>query len=157
MHDPCGEALVQRQIFGSNLCLLAQLQGWFEDFCQRHPLLVQWDTTQRYRFKLAMVEGFTNTVRHAHQYLPPDTKIEMEIAFRVTSQVAQLTFRIWDCGAPFDPSELEEPEPGTLQLGGYGWFLLRRLCDRVTYDRGDDDRNCLTIYNQVPMTFEHPA
>jgi hypothetical protein len=35
--------------------------------------------------------------------------------------------------------------------------LLRRLCDRVTYDRGDDDRNCLTIYNQVPLTFERQA
>ncbi|TAF52911.1 MAG: ATP-binding protein [Oscillatoriales cyanobacterium] len=154
MHDPWGEVRVQRQVFGSDLGLLVELQGWFENFCQQHPLLVQWDITQRYRFKLAMVEGFTNTVRHAHQHLPSETEIEAEIALWVTPQAARLTFRIWDCGAPFDPTQLEEPEPGTLQLGGYGWFLLRRLCDRVTYDRGEDDRNCLTISNPVPMTFE---
>lgn len=151
MHDSDRALSVQRQIFQSDLRFLAQLQRLFEEFCQQHPILVQWDTTQRYRFKLAMVEGFSNTVRHAHQYLPADTEIEIEIALQVTPQAAQLTFRMWDRGAPFDPTQLDEPEPGTLQLGGYGWFLLRRLCDRVTYDRGEDNRNCLTICNHVPI------
>jgi len=139
----------QQLIVNSDLRLLAKLQTWFEEFCEGHPLLIQWDDTQRYRFKLAMVEGFSNTVRHAHEHLPPETEIEIELAIEHTLHAPQLTFRIWDRGEPFDPSLLDEPEPGTLQLGGYGWYLLRRLSDRVTYDRCADNRNCLTIVKWV--------
>jgi serine/threonine-protein kinase RsbW len=53
--------------------------------------------------------------------------------------------RIWDYGKPFNPDVITEPEPGTLQVGGYGWFLLRRLADKVVYERDSDTRNCLLI------------
>jgi len=135
----------------SDLQCLAHLQTWFEDFCAHHALLVRWDDTQRYRFKLAMVEGFTNTVRHAHEHLPAETAIETELVLSVRDDRCELTFHLWDRGEPFDPTQLEEPQPGTLQLGGYGWFLLRRLCDRVTYRRCRDDRNCLTVCSRVPV------
>jgi serine/threonine-protein kinase RsbW len=56
----------------------------------------------------------------------------------------RLEMRIWDYGKPFNPDAIAEPSPGTLQVGGYGWFLLRRLADRVVYER-NADRNCLLI------------
>jgi serine/threonine-protein kinase RsbW len=56
-----------------------------------------------------------------------------------------MEIRIWDRGQPFNPDLLEEPEPGSLIEGGYGWFLLRRLSDRVIYERCFDGRNCLLI------------
>ncbi|MFM6279319.1 MAG: ATP-binding protein, partial [Dolichospermum sp.] len=52
---------------------------------------------------------------------------------------------IWDYGKPFNPDVISEPVPGTLQVGGYGWFLLRRLADKVVYERDQDTRNCLLI------------
>ncbi|MGC1394860.1 MAG: ATP-binding protein, partial [Coleofasciculaceae cyanobacterium] len=57
----------------------------------------------------------------------------------------QIEIRIWDQGEPFNPDAIEEPEPGTLCEGGYGWFLLRRLADKVVYKRCQDGRNCLLI------------
>lgn len=140
---------VQQITLQSDLTCLACLQTWFEEFCDRHAILVRWDDTQRYRFKLAMVEGFTNTVRHAHEHLPAETAIEAELALEAAGDRCDLTFNLWDRGEPFDPTQLDEPEPGTLQLGGYGWFLLRRLCDRVTYSRCSDERNRLTVCSQV--------
>lgn len=48
--------------------------------------------------QLALAEGFTNAVRHAHKYLPSETPVQLEI--RVFER--RLEIRIWDCGQPFD-------------------------------------------------------
>jgi serine/threonine-protein kinase RsbW len=48
--------------------------------------------------KLAVIEGFTNAVRHAHKNLPLETPIELEI--RVFNE--HLEVKIWDLGEPFD-------------------------------------------------------
>ncbi|MBE9004214.1 anti-sigma regulatory factor [Fortiea sp. LEGE XX443] len=125
----------------SDLTLLNRVQQWFEQFCLQYVFQFGWSDTQLYRLNLALAEGFTNAVRHAHRALPPETTIEIE----VTLWVDRLEIRIWDHGKPFNPDAIAEPEPGTLQVGGYGWFLLRRLTDRVVYERSMDDRNCLII------------
>jgi serine/threonine-protein kinase RsbW len=125
----------------SDLKLLNQVQQWFEDFCLQHLSRLCWSESQLYRLNLALAEGFTNAVRHAHHALPPETTIDIDLALWSD----RLEIRIWDRGKPFDPDALEEPKPGTLQEGGYGWFLLRRLADRVVYERAADGRNCLLI------------
>lgn len=125
----------------SELKLLNQVQQWFEEFCLRHLAQLGWSESQLYRLNLALAEGFTNAVRHAHRALPPETTIEIEVSLWND----RLEMRIWDYGKPFNPDAIAEPEPGTLQVGGYGWFLLRRLADHVVYERGADSRNCLLI------------
>lgn len=125
----------------SNLELLNQVQQWFEEFCLQHLSQLLWSERELYRLNLALAEGFTNAVRHAHQSLPPDTTIDIDLSLWAD----RFEIRIWDKGKPFNPDVLPEPEPGTLQEGGYGWFLLRRLADRVVYDRNADGRNCLLI------------
>ncbi|OUL36782.1 ATP-binding protein [Nostoc sp. T09] len=125
----------------SELKLLNQVQQWFEKFCRQNLAQLNWSDTQLYRLNLALAEGFTNAVRHAHSALPPDTTIDIEVCLWID----RLEMRIWDYGQPFNPDAIVEPEPGTLQVGGYGWFLLRRLSDRVVYERGSDGRNCLLI------------
>lgn len=124
----------------SDITLLNQVQQWFEQFCLQNTSQ-SWSQSQLYSLNLAIAEGFTNAVRHAHQALPPETTIDIEL----TLWGDRLEIRIWDQGKPFNPDALKEPEPGTLQEGGYGWFLLRRLADRVVYERGSDGRNCLLI------------
>ncbi len=125
----------------SDLTVLNQVQKWFEEFCLHHISELSWSENQLYRLNLALAEGFTNAVRHAHQNLPSDTPIEIELFLGCD----RIEIRIWDHGNPFDPSGLIEPEPGTLREGGYGWFLLRRLADQVVYERTADQRNCLVI------------
>ncbi|MBV9388475.1 MAG: anti-sigma regulatory factor [Chroococcidiopsidaceae cyanobacterium CP_BM_ER_R8_30] len=128
----------------SDLTVLNQVQQWFKRFCLRYPILLSWSESQLYRLNLALAEGFTNAVRHAHHALPPETTIDIDL----TLWADRLEIRIWDQGKPFNPDALEEPAPGTLQEGGYGWFLLRRLADYVVYERGTDGRNCLLIVKQ---------
>ena len=125
----------------SELKLLSQVQKWFEQFCFKYVYKFGWSEIQVYRLNLALAEGFTNAVRHAHQSLPPETTIDIEVSLWLD----RLEMRIWDRGKPFNPDAIAEPKPGTLQAGGYGWFLLRRLSDKVEYERADDNRNCLLI------------
>ncbi|WP_427161113.1 ATP-binding protein [Aliinostoc sp. HNIBRCY26] len=134
----------------SELKLLNQVQQWFEDFCLKHLFQLGWSETQLYRLNLALAEGFTNAVRHAHHTLPPDTTIEIAVSLWID----KLEIRIWDYGKPFNPDAIAEPAPGTLQVGGYGWFLLRRLTDSVVYERSDDGRNCLVILKYLKDPLE---
>jgi serine/threonine-protein kinase RsbW len=125
----------------SELKLLNRVQQWFEQFCLQHLSKLDWSEGQLYRLNLALAEGFTNAVRHAHHTLPPETAIDIDVSLWMD----RLEIRIWDYGKPFNPDAIAEPEPGTLQVGGYGWFLLRRLVDHVVYERSADGRNCLLI------------
>lgn len=125
----------------SDLTLLNKVQKWFEGFCLQHTSKLSWPEDQRYCLNLALAEGFSNAVRHAHQDLPPATPIDIDVSLWDD----RMEIRIWDWGKPFNPDVVEEPSPGTLQEGGYGWFLLRRLANKVVYERYQDRRNCLLI------------
>ena len=58
--------------------------------------------------KLAVVEGFTNAVRHAHKTLPSETLIDLAIAVFAD----RLEIEIWDLGQPFDlKAKLKEELP----------------------------------------------
>ena len=124
----------------SNLAALDRVQAWFQHFYQEHCKQVALSKQQYYRLNLALAEGFTNAVRHAHCDKPAETPIEFELGIAGD----RLEIRIWDYGDPFNPDGLEEPEPGTLELH-WGWFLLRRLTDLVSYKQNQDGRNCLLI------------
>jgi serine/threonine-protein kinase RsbW len=136
-------SMVQRDhlMVKSELKLLNVVQEWFEQFCSKYISHLGRSDSQLYRLNLALAEGFTNAVRHAHHTLPPETAIDIDLSLWDD----RLEIRIWDRGKPFNPDAIAEPEPGTLQVGGYGWFLLRRLVDRVVYERTSDERNCLLI------------
>lgn len=123
----------------SNLEELSVVQQWFQPLFFRLTKASPWLAEQFDQLNLALAEGFTNAVRHAHANLPSSTPIEIELWIQESSITRDcktncIEIRIFDRGAPFDPSSLSEPEPGSLREGGYGWFLLRRLADQVTYD-----------------------
>lgn len=125
----------------SDLGVLTEVQQWFGNFCDQYWAKLDWSDHLFYCLNLALAEGFSNAVRHAHHDLPPTTPIDIDLALWND----RMEIRIWDQGQPFDPDRLPEPSPGTLQVGGYGWFLLRRLADKVIYERSQDGRNCLLI------------
>ena len=130
----------------SRLEELSAVQRWFRLLVSRLAVKSPWIDEQFDQLNLALAEGFTNAVRHAHAGLPGSTPIDIELLLRTD----QIEIRIFDRGDPFDPDSLSEPKPGSLREGGYGWFLLRRLADRVTYDRAPSktlkrQRNCLRI------------
>jgi len=125
----------------SHLDKLSQIQHWFKHLCAGSTADLAWIHTYVDRLTLALTEGFTNAVRHAHAGLPAETTIRIDI----TLAPHAVEICILDHGQPFDPDGLVDPEPGSLLDSGYGWFLLRRLADQVTYKRLGDGRNCLSI------------
>ncbi len=126
----------------SDLEALDQVLSWFDQFNRpgmpRKVLL---------ECQLALAEGFTNAVRHAHQGLPSDTPIEIEVM--LLPQCIEI--RIWDWGSPFDLEGMLQRLGQGIDLqagGGRGIIILQKIADKLSYTRTDDCRNCLFIMKQ---------
>ena len=96
------------------------------------------------RCQLALAEGFTNAVRHAHEGKQPDLPVDIEVVVYTES----VEIKIWDSGAAFDleqkikdMSEKIDPEAS----GGRGLKLMKDIADSLSYTRTADGRNCLSI------------
>jgi serine/threonine-protein kinase RsbW len=139
--DFCQLELLRRTRIRVNtdLNLLTQVLVWFDQF--NHPIIPQavWLQCQ-----LALAEGFTNAVRHAHDGKPPETPIDIEVTLR--DQAMEL--RIWDCGSGFDLDQLLNTMPQTVDQnaeGGRGLKIIEQTADVFRYIRTADHRNCLVI------------
>ena len=77
----------------TDLNALTKVLEWFEQLKKLSlPNEVWWN------FQLALAEGFTNAVRHAHKNLPVETPVQLEIiVFN-----GRLELKVWDCGPYFD-------------------------------------------------------
>ena len=91
-----------------------------------------------------LVEGFINIVEHAHQGLPRETPIELEV-IRFEKDIE---IRMWSCGEPFDlgkqlrmTSALEDNE----QERGRGLQIISTIADKLRYELTEDNRYCLFI------------
>jgi serine/threonine-protein kinase RsbW len=137
---------------------LSEVVAWFEQF-NRPPLSHRlWLEGQ-----IALVEGFTNVVRHAHQDLSASTPITVEV------QISPEMFRlwIWDQGQAFDfdhslqvVHELTaDPdfEPLSRELQ-WGTIIMLKLITQegwnISYDRPSRDRNCLKIEKELAASHD---
>mgnify|MGYP002777191634 CR=1 FL=1 len=123
---------------------LTQVLSWFDQFnCP--PISYQvWLQCQ-----LALAEGFTNAVRHAHFGKPCGVPIELQVVMFPE----WLEIRIWDRGGPFDLIEKLKSLPKELDStaeGGRGLRLMERIADLLSYTRSEDARNCLLIIKHYP-------
>lgn len=129
----------------SSLAVLAKVLSWFDQLYQ--PFIPQ---SVWIRCQLALAEGFTNAVRHAHKELYEDLYIDLE----VTISEQKIEIRIWDWGKPFDLvnkikdilKEMNDmPIEGEVKGGGRGLKLMYDIADYLSYDNSADGRNCLLI------------
>ncbi len=137
------ELIKQSQLrVSTNIKNVEQVLEWFEQFNQP-PL----EGNAWWQSQTALVEGFTNAVRHAHKNLPSTTPIELEVKLFAK----HLEIRIWDCGQPFDLQAklneiLQNPPVDPLEKeGGRGLIFMQKLTEEVGYSRGADERNCLVM------------
>ncbi len=118
---------------------LVDVLSWFDQF-QIPPIPYDvWLQCQ-----LALAEGFTNAVRHAHYNKPPETPVDLEIQIHS----GRLEIRIWDSGPGFDLDHYFDHRPvkaDTTAEGGRGLGLIRQIADDLSYTRTNDQRNCLFI------------
>lgn len=134
-----------RLIVQTDLTAIAQILSWFEAFQQPPVSQAIWLQGQ-----IALVEAFTNAVRHAHAQLPKQTPIQLE------AQLYQdrLEIRVWDQGAPFDLAQLldrvEQDYPNPLEHEAHwGAALFKKLRDQhrwnIEYHCLSESRNCLRL------------
>jgi serine/threonine-protein kinase RsbW len=133
----------------SDLDAMATVVEWFDQF-NRTPLPYQiWIEAQT-----ALIEGFTNVVRHAHEHLSPQTPVDLAVA--IYSQHFQMC--IWDQGEIFDLeaalAKLNQktsdrnfnPLDHEAHWGCIFFLKLRRDYGwTITYTREVGGRNCLLL------------
>ena len=94
--------------------------------------------------RLALAEGFTNAVRHAHKDLPTSIPIEIEVLLKETA----MEIKIWDYGAAFDLKAFiaeKSRQQDDWLASGRGLPILNKISDCLEYHRTKQDRNCLVI------------
>ena len=124
---------------GTDLKSIDEVLEWFERI--KHSDLPKQIWSQ---CRLALVEAFTNAVRHAHRDMSPDIPVELEVLLFS----GYLEMRIWDCGAPFDLEKRLKALPEMVDCdreNGRGLLIMRNIADRLSYIRTADNRNCLLI------------
>lgn len=119
---------------------LKEVLQWFEDLV--FPLVPQ---KMGWQCEVALVEAFTNAVRHAHQNLPKSTPIDLEVALLPNF----LEMRIWDRGKSFDlKAKLLKGEREVNSMdkeGGRGLQFIKKLTDELQYLNLPNHRNCLIM------------
>lgn len=102
--------------------------------------------------QIALAEGFTNAVRHAHKDLPPTTPIDLEIKLFTSC----LEIYIWDQGQFFDLqaklAEICQEDDDWTKETGRGLRWMSELMDEFRYVRvfgpkneAYPERNCLMM------------
>lgn len=134
-----------RLIVQTDLSAIPQVLSWFEAFQQAPVSQVVWLQGQ-----IALVEGFTNAVRHAHAQFPKQTPIAIEAG----TYPNRLEIRVWDQGSPFDLAALidrvEQDYPNPLEHEAHwGATLFKKLKDQhnwnIEYRCAREAQNCLNL------------
>lgn len=121
-------------------CLELELEDW--------PEWPKWEN----RLRLAMVEAFSNVVRHAHHDKP-----HIPVLLKLEFYPQALRLEVWDQGPGFDLDSYLPPSPDVQQEGGYGWLILNRLMDKVDYQiAADGKHNCLRLQVNLPTDLLYP-
>jgi serine/threonine-protein kinase RsbW len=86
--------------------------------------------------RLALTEAVNNCIQHGYAGVPGEL-----IGIELWRRTGRVTLRVYDRGHPL-PRRLVEappraPDPQALPEAGWGWLLIRRSVDRVTYERRD--------------------
>ena len=130
---------------------LKSLDQVLENFNRLHQPSIP--TKDWLQCQLALAEGFTNAVRHAHQGLPPKVPIQIEIFLEPQT----VEIRIWDWGPPFNLEDFLKQQAGSqkqLSEHGQGLTILGKISTHLSYTRTQDNRNCLHIVKQLSSRSE---
>ena len=101
------------------------------------------------KVRLAVEEVVVNVMNYAY---PADT--HGDVTVEASLYDTNLTFKIIDCGAPFDPTTLPDVDT-TLPareraIGGLGIHLVRQIMDTIQYDRMGSLNVLTLIINRKP-------
>jgi serine/threonine-protein kinase RsbW len=103
-----------------------------------------------YAVQMAVDEAFTNIIEHAYGG-------ECDNEIRCTCEIGEnhLTITLQDCGHPFNPDSVPEPDVNApleeRDPGGLGLFFMRQLMDEVsfTFEPGEGNAEGCNILTMV--------
>ena len=119
--------------------------SWFDNSISTYiPDKILWEC------KLALTEGFTNAIYHAHKDLSKGTPIGLNLI--LTDEY--LVMEIWDRGVFFDLAAelkfLEENPPNPFKdEHRRGLLFMRKLTDELDYFSNSQARNCLRMFKKL--------
>ena len=97
-----------------------------------------------FALKLAVEEACVNVIVHGYAGREPGP---VSVAFR--SDPDRYVVTIEDRAAPFQPDALPEPDLASgwneREIGGLGWWLIRKMVDEVEYESRPGRGNRLTL------------
>jgi serine/threonine-protein kinase RsbW len=129
----------------SDLKFLGIAEGWLLGSLEAElGDTVDWGR-QSTRLRLALVEAYSNVVRHAHRDQP-----NLPVLIRLELRDRDLAIEIWDHGKGYNLETYLPPNPTDRQESGYGWLIMNRLMDRVEYMLQVNGRNCLKLEASLP-------
>lgn len=133
-------------IISNKLREVAKLPDFLEQYCAA----VSVPPTMILSLNLAIEEALVNCVQYAY---PKGTTGKVALQLAWNEPLHELQFTLRDSGTPFNPLAMPEPDI-TLSdeerpIGGLGILLVRKIMDRITYQRNGQD-NILTMYKKIP-------
>ena len=109
---------------------LPALYRTIERFCSTHGLHEECSG----EMSLVLEEVFTNVCKYAGS--------DLTVEFTLSTKDGFVEWKVVDTGIPFDPVEYPPLSDSELTVGGKGIHLIRRVMDRLEYERAGD-RNVL--------------
>ena len=129
-----------KHVFSKGLEQLDEVLQTVEDAL----LSVNFPSKTIFLVKLATEEIYCNIVKYAYV----DGKSDVQLSYTISENPLSIKIRFLDCGAPFNPLCVEEPDLSTdaqdRPLGGLGIFLVKKSMDEVNY-RYHNGNNILTL------------
>lgn len=126
--EGCGESAPVTKVFSAQYENLDQVR----EFVAQEARCCGLAEDAVYQVQLAVDEAFANVVDHAYG---GECLEEIECTCQIKKDGLVIT--ILDCGKPFNPSEVPEPNTkATLEereIGGLGMYFMRQLMDEVDF------------------------
>jgi len=133
----------------------ATFSGRYENLEKISELVVQaasaagFDDSTVYQVQLAVDEACTNIIEHAY-----GGENQGSIRLEIEETPAELTFRLFDLGKPFDPALVREPNLKLpleeIEPRGVGLYLMRKMMDEVRFEFSPEKGNKLVMVKRKP-------
>ena len=131
---------VNQKSFSAQYINLAEIATFIHSSCQE----ASFDNKACYSVETAVDEACSNIIEHA--YLGNKDGV-IDICCQVNQNGIEVT--LIDHGQSFDPGIISEPDlTASIEdrdTHGLGLFFIRKLMDKVTFSRGNDQSNILIL------------
>jgi len=109
--------------------------------------------SDEFAVKLAVEEACVNVMTHGYAGREPGP---ISVTFR--SDRERFVVTVTDFAAPFQPESVPEPDLKSgwteREIGGLGWWLIRKMVDNVEYESRPERGNRLTLVKRRDVAHE---